>query len=304
MAGLGAALGFIIFACGTDNQSSPNPMNIPTSSVCPGTKVHPLAISGEDLAVKQPPAMTIALTFDSGPSEATSTLSTYLKSEQVKATFFITGENVTDDLKATLTQLSSDGHLIGNRGNTDEDLSKLTSDALVKSVTDTDTLIGSLTPAGKLYFRPPYGAWSTAAGQALAASPMNKYIGPVVWDIGDSLDQTTDSDQGCFAPETGDPKTPQQCGDLFLAQIRAKKQGIVLMHDGPPGTTGDSTSSMVEYMIPILKNEGYKFARLDELQLVPETTLETGDDDGDGGVDPSDDGGVIQDPVEDPCKTP
>lgn len=299
-----AALGFALlgnFACGTDNQSSPNQTNVPQTSVCPNPKIHPLAVATEDLVPKQLPAMTIALTFDSGPSESTATLEQYLAQEQVHATFFVTGQNVTG-LESTLSQTATDGHLLANRGNTDDDMSKAASNDVVQSITATDALIASLVPAGKFYFRPPYGGWSAAAGTAVAASPMSKYTGPVAWDIGNDLDATASSDSDCFAPDPPNtPKTAQECGDLYLAQIRAKKKGIVLMHDGPPDTTGAETAAMVQYMVPILKNEGYKFARMDEVELVPESTLETGDDDT-GGSDY--DGGPSDPPPppsDDPC---
>lgn len=297
-----ATLGFVVFACGTDNQSSVNQSNIPTSRVCP--KIHPLAISNELLAPKGLATMTIALTFDSGPSPETDELEQFLAQKHIAATFFITGQNVAGN-ESVLKQTATDGHLLANRGNTDDDLTNAAAADLVKSVTDTDTLIAAATtiPTGKFFFRPPYGGWSAADGTALQASAMSKYTGPVAWDIGDDLDANTSSDSDCFAPDTGTPKTPQECGDLYLAQIRSKKSGVVLMHDGPPDTaTPGQTSQMIQYMIPILQTEGYKFARMDELTLVPQSVLAGGGDTGGGDTTTDGDGGtVVPEPADDPC---
>ncbi len=55
--------------------------------------------------------------------------------------------------------------------------------------------------------------------------------------------------------------SPEACGDRYMAEIKAKKKGIVLLHD-----IHAKTQLMVKYLVPKLKAEGYTFVRLDQIQ--------------------------------------
>ncbi len=60
--------------------------------------------------------------------------------------------------------------------------------------------------------------------------------------------------------------TPMQTDRLYLAEIRTKKTGIVLMHDPyfiDDDPTKGGTVDMVKYIVPILKSEGFHFVRVD-----------------------------------------
>jgi peptidoglycan/xylan/chitin deacetylase (PgdA/CDA1 family) len=46
-----------------------------------------------------------------------------------------------------------------------------------------------------------------------------------------------------------------------MAEMKAKKKGIVLLHD-----IHAKTQLMVKYLVPKMKAEGYTFVRLDEIQ--------------------------------------
>lgn len=269
---LGALLlGAFVLACGTDTHSGDQ--NVPIAYECPRTSIRPRAIVTEDMTGKKMVEKTLSLTFDSGPSEATAELEQYLASKQVRATFFIMGANAAGN-ETKLDQLVADGHLLGNRTSTDDDVTTLSGADLIKSVTDTDAFVKDrVKDATKLYFRPPYGAWNEASQKALAGSDMNKYVGPIGWEIGDGLAEGVGSDLECWDQD----KTAQECADLVLAKIRETKTGIVLLHDGPPGI-GTKVVDMVKAMIDPLKTEGFKFARLDELNLVPRSQTFPGDD--------------------------
>lgn len=301
----GAAL-FVLAACGSDDHGVPGTEKYPTAEVCPGKKsLRPRAFAAEDMIGSKVADKTLALTFDNGPSPATSAIETYLSTQNIRATFFINGTNAAA-LTTALDQTAADGHLLANRSQTDEDITKLTPEQLVKNITDVDDLLKNRTPETKLYFRPPYGHWNEAVFKTIEASPMKKYTGPVAWDIGNNLDDTTGSDVECWDEENG-TKTVEQCGDLFLKQIRDKKKGIVLMHDG--GGDQTKTGEMLKYMIPILKSEGFKFARLDELKLLPRSKTFPGDDPpGPGGPttpgDTNNGTGEVTEEGFDPCATP
>lgn len=275
-------LGVLVFACGTDNQNSIDPSNLPTAGGCTRS-LRLQAIAKEDMAGKKMVEKTLTLTFDSGPVDTvTPTLEQYLASKQVRATFFITGGNLAGDEPQnvqTLDLLKTDNHLIGNRMQTDDLASSYKTPAeFIKAVQDTDAFIKDRMDPKKLFFRPPYLDWSESLAASLSGSDMNKYTGPIGWDIPleNGLGDDIGSDSDCW---DGDKKTAQECADLYLKQIRDKKTGIVLLHDTDPREI-----DMIKLIVEPLQTEGFKFVRLDELNLVPRSeTYEGAGPDGTGG---------------------
>lgn len=259
------AFAFVVFgaavaatACG--EEPTP-PQTMPKSiEICqrPGTSTIDTEFhQGDTIGDK-----TLAFTFDDGPAEVTSELSTYLKSEGIAATFFVNGANI-PGLETALQQIVADGHLVGNHTQTHAALTTLASVDIVKEVAETDALIAGLVPETKLFFRPPFGDYSPDVQRALAGSAMNKYQGPIGWDIGDHLGPDGAADWDCWSTDDGTTATVEECGSLYLKEIRAKTKGIVLLHDGPPGGDGAKTLAMVKQLVPVLKKEGYSFARID-----------------------------------------
>jgi peptidoglycan-N-acetylglucosamine deacetylase len=250
---LAASLSIAIAAC----ADAPT-LAVDTNNLCAARQ----GITAEQEAGARMADKTIALTFDDGPAESTSELSTYLKGEGVKATFFINGVHV-EGREEIVRQQIADGHLVGNHTHTHPFLTKLTATEIVEEVASTDRLLVDLAPTTPLYFRAPFGDWDANVQTTLSKSPMSKYKGPVGWDVGDQLTATTAADWACW--QNG--KAIEACGDLYLAEIRAKKKGIVLLHDGPPGAPGDKTLAMVKYVLGVLKADGYRFVRVDDVAL-------------------------------------
>ena len=250
-----------IFAC--SDKVDPGTFTGSINGTCSGTR----AITLQEHAGSGMVEKSLVLTFDDGPSEATSELSTYLKSEGIAATFFVNGANVEgrDDV---LDQQMADGHLLANHTHTHAALTTLSQTDMVAEVTETDRVLTGRVAADKLFFRPPFGDWNESVMKALSGSEMKKYQGPVGWDIGDKLTDSSAADWDCWDDQNG-TRTVEECGNLYLKEIRAKKRGVVLLHDGPPGGHGAKTVSMVKYLVPILKSEGYTFARIDEVKLQP-----------------------------------
>jgi peptidoglycan-N-acetylglucosamine deacetylase len=253
----GAAALVMVTAC-AEERTAPAVTSPSSVELCQRPKsIGPDFHQGDKLAAK-----TLALTFDDGPAEVTSELSTYLKSEGIAATFFVNGANV-PGFETVLQQVIADGHLVGNHTQTHAALTGLASVDVVREVEQTDALIKTLVPENKLFFRPPFGDFNPAVQQALASSAMNKYQGPIGWDIGDHLGADSGADWDCWSTDDGTTATVEECGSLYLKEIRAKAKGIVLLHDGPPGGEGAQTLAMVKQMVPVLKKEGYSFARID-----------------------------------------
>lgn len=232
------------------------------------------ALSKTPLTGASMPLKTLSFTFDDGPGARTIELSHYLKSQGIRATFFVWGQAIENDGAGTTTlqALLDDGHLIANH--TEHHLSltenlptPLTPEQMVAELTDVDKQIAPLIKNDIWLFRPPYGHWDDKAADVLDKSTMKKYVGPILWNVGGSMTQTSAADAECWKPEVH--KSVTECGDLYVKEIDNVGKGIVLMHDpyfieqNNPESGG--TYQMVQYIVPILKAKGYKFMRVDEV---------------------------------------
>jgi hypothetical protein len=112
---------------------------------------------------------------------------------------------------------------------------------------------------------------------AQAEPGLDKLIGPIQWDI-DGLDWS------CY--QQGTPI--ETCGDGYLNILRGRAQqnGILLLHDRPEFNVGsEGPLLLAQYMVPILKAEGYQFSTLDELlEHTPTGDMACPFDDGSAGA--------------------
>jgi peptidoglycan-N-acetylglucosamine deacetylase len=208
---------------------------------------------GSQLYGRDLPEKTVALTFDDGPGARGLELGTYLKTEGIRAAYFVVGK-VAINSPNTLKTLQSQGHLIANHSYNHLQMTKLKDP--VSEVRRTDDVIKSYVDNGKFLFRPPYGDWNSRVASILNNAGLKKYVGSIFWDVGGVRANGYSADWDCWPK--GD--SIQTCGNGYLKEIRAKGKGIVLMHD-----VHNKTVDMVKYMVPILKKEGYKFIRVDEV---------------------------------------
>jgi len=219
-------------------------------------------------------AKKVVLTFDDGPGSQTLALSSWLKGQGVRATFFVNGKNFGASPGTVLSQLLADGHLVGNHTQNHFDLTTLSDSAILSELTSTDVIIKPYVASGHFVFRAPFGSWSAHDYAVLHASAMDKYAGPVKWDVGSAMTSSYGADWDCWQNNNGyGVMTSKQCGDRYLREIGDVGRGIVLMHDADYGnvsnhnlTSGQgNTIDMVKYMVPLLKQQGYSFLRLDEV---------------------------------------
>src|SRR5690606_5681973 len=112
--------------------------------------------------------------------------------------------------------------------------------------------IASYVPNERLLFRPPFGHYDATTYAALKDTAMDKYVGPVGWDVGDHMGVGRAADWDCWVDENdtdGQQLTTAACGDLYLEEMKARGQGIVLLHD-PYGWAQGNTVDMVKYLVP------------------------------------------------------
>ena len=100
----------------------------------------------------------IAMTFDDGPSaENTPRLLEMLKQRNIKATFFLIGQNVASN-PDLVRRILAEGHEIGNHSWTHPQLSKLSDDRVTAEITQTQDAIKGASGFTPTLLRPPYGA--------------------------------------------------------------------------------------------------------------------------------------------------
>lgn len=184
--------------------------------------------------VEEPPK--IAITFDDGPSsQCTGRLLDGLKERNVKATFFLIGENAKENPEL-VRRLDEEGHLIGNHTYHHVEITKVSDEEAKKEILDTNKVITSITGKSVEYMRPPFGLWQRNL-------EMEIEVLPVMWTI-DPLDWTTEN------------------VDEIVNKVvtEAEENDIILLHD-----CYDSSVDAALRIIDILQKKGFEFVTVDQL---------------------------------------
>lgn len=180
----------------------------------------------------------IALTFDDGPHrEYTKKLLDGLKKRDIKATFFLVGENIAGN-EDLVKRMGDEGHLIGTHCFSHVDLAKKPLDDACEQIFKTNNLIEGITGRSPTYIRPPYGSWSRDLEECIDMTP-------VPWDV-DPLDWKSQNTQ------------------KVVRHIikNADKHEVILLHD----VFGTSVEAALE-VIDTLEEQGYTFVTVDELLI-------------------------------------
>ncbi len=191
----------------------------------------------------------VALTFDDGPNEPfTTEILAILKEHDVKATFFVIGENA-ERFPETCQRLQMEGHIIGNhtyshpkwlilrrRNSTIQEV-QLTQEAIQKA--------GCKKP---ILFRPPYGFWTPRFLQTVRRLGLEV----ITWDN-----------------MTDDWEANKKAEDITSAILKkVRPGGIIVLHDGRNGRFNYDRASMVKALPAILSNlkqQGYQFVTMTEM---------------------------------------
>ena len=160
-----------------------------------------------------------------------------LLERDVKATFFLIGENAKENPKL-VKRIYDEGHLIGNHTYTHVEITKISDEEAKIELEKTDHVISSITGEHVQYMRPPFGAW-----QKELENELN--VLPVLWTV-DPLDWTTEN------------------VDEIVNKVvtETEENDIILLHD-----CYDSSVDAAFQIIDILKKEGFEFVTVDELMI-------------------------------------
>lgn len=182
----------------------------------------------------------VALTFDDGPHPRnTPRLLDMLAKRQIKATFYLIGQNVAR-YPSLARRIAEEGHEIGNHSWSHPFMDRL-GEASVKSQIDRTTYsIFEATGKAPVTFRPPYGAFTRRQRQLLFK---RRKLPTVLWSV--------------------DPRDWKRPGARVVADriIRGSRPGsIVLSHD-----IHRPTIEAMPYTMDVLRSKGYKFVSVSEM---------------------------------------
>src|SRR5947208_2487569 len=97
----------------------------------------------------------VALTFDDGPTDNADSILQILNRYNVKATFFLTGKEMSEHLSLTKKIINS-GHSVGNHSYSHQRMVLKSSEFIVNEIETTDSMIRACGYKKQIYFRPPY----------------------------------------------------------------------------------------------------------------------------------------------------
>ncbi len=184
----------------------------------------------------------IALTFDDGPhSEKTRDILDVLKENNVKATFFIVGENVKGN-EDIIERIIADGHEIGNHTFDHKYLFKVDRGIMEREIDLCDDEIFNYSEYNATLFRPPGGIYN----DELMAVCSERGYDMVLWSV-DTRDWAG----------TGSREIESE----IMTNI--DDGAIILMHDYVCGES--YTAEALKSVIPKLKELGYSFVTVSEL---------------------------------------
>ncbi|PYS98689.1 MAG: polysaccharide deacetylase [Acidobacteria bacterium] len=213
----------------------------------------------------------IALTFDDGPDPRwTPQILDILKTENVKATFFIVGENGQEN-PDLLRRIVAEGHEIGNHSFTHPNLGEVPSEIVDLEMNTTQRLIESVTGRSTRLFRAPY------FGDAEPRTPEQVEPTVVAQNLGYiSVGLHLDADDWKLTNDDGTPHTSDQMVNEVLEAAKVttpeERGSIVLMHDS--GGDRSATVEALPKLIHELRSRGFEFTTVADLaDITPEQAM-------------------------------
>jgi cellulose synthase/poly-beta-1,6-N-acetylglucosamine synthase-like glycosyltransferase/peptidoglycan/xylan/chitin deacetylase (PgdA/CDA1 family)/spore germination protein YaaH len=199
----------------------------------------------------------VALTFDDGPDPVwTPKILDILKQENVKAAFFIVGQNgqTYPDL---VKRIVAEGHDIGNHSFTHPNMGEMPAAVDAFEMNATQRLIQSLTGRGTILMRPPYfGDAEPKTADEVEPIVLAKQLGYLT--IGLHVDPDD------WARPGADVITQKTIEGVTNQSLDADLRGnIVLLHDA--GGDRSQTVAALPEIIHQLKAKGHRFVTVSEL---------------------------------------
>ncbi|KGR87710.1 polysaccharide deacetylase family protein [Lysinibacillus boronitolerans] len=182
----------------------------------------------------------VALTFDDGPTDNTGAILSLLDDYQVKATFFLIGQDI-EQHPEEAKKIVVAGHQIGNHTYSHQRMVLKSPSFIKNEIEKTDALIANMGDQEIPVVRPPYG-------KKLIGFPyyLNKHQRKTItWNLEPDTFFTKAADKINYVKENIQPGS------------------IILMH--PMYDQTDNELQAIEGILQSLTDEGYTFVTVDEL---------------------------------------
>ena len=188
----------------------------------------------------------VALTFDDGPGKYTKELVDLLSKNNVKASFFMVGQNI-KNYKSYVKYAYDNGMEICNHSQNHKNLKNLSKDEILDEINSVDDMLEKITGQKPKYYRSPGGNQNDTV---LSTIPKPC----ILWNV-DTRDWES--------------RDTQKIIDKTLKEV--DDGDIILMHE-----IYKTTLDAVEPIIVKLKEKGYTFVTVTELYQIKGVPLENG----------------------------
>lgn len=212
-------------------------------------EAYPYLYAKGSVTEQQLPEKVVFLTFDDGPSRNTIKILDTLKQYGVCATFFVIGENLTEDGLEITKRALDEGHMLGMHTETHQ-YEKIYR-SLDAFLSDYDKLAERLVEAfGECpaVFRFPGGSYSA-------------YINPIKGELKEEMERRgfLCYDWNVSGEDSVGTPTAASIKKNIFDTIAGQKQPIILLHDSP---CSNLTAEVLPEILEKLLAEGYEFRTL------------------------------------------
>lgn len=203
---------------------------------------------------------TFAITFDDGPFDYTEGLLDFLKTHNLKSTFFINGQNFGNiyNHSKTLKRIYNEGHHIAHHTWSHADISILTEEKLREEITKLEVAFRAIIGVIPTFFRPPYGNTNPQSLKVLQELGYRV----IKWDVSNDdtvglvneKNKTLEQGQAAFK------------STLNISGIHPAKDGHISLSHDPLEITAQK---FAPWAFDYVKSLGYKIQTVGECLGVP-----------------------------------
>ena len=209
-------------------------------------ELYPDFYAPQPLALTERAENTIYLTFDDGPSPRTPEVLEILREKDVKATFFVVGQNDEQSLQ-WMRDIVAEGHTLGMHSYTHRYNDIYASvESYLEDMYQMFTQIKETTGVAPTVFRFPGGsinAYNTGINQEIITEMLRRGFVPYDWNV-------SSEDAATRAPSA------ETIVSTVTQQVQRISRGVVLMHDSDYKYT---TVAALPTLIDRLKEQGFAF---------------------------------------------